>query len=225
MNLLHLNHSRYLDNQSFLQLIGASDICILSDFLLDPKIVDAFWDRYYARRVPRIVVCGINPGRFGAGKTGIPFLDFASLSQLMPGVDRHDSEKSAAFFCQVIQSYGSEAFFRDFYVTNVASVGFLRDGRNLNYHDLPAAAQATVEANFCEEMKMVNPTQVISLGTAVQHTARKLLSPDIDCSLRLPHPAWVATYRSRETEQWVSDYVEALKSAAAATSTCSRTRP
>jgi hypothetical protein len=103
---------------------------------------------------------------------------------------------------QVIQSYGSEAFFRDFYVTSVAAVGDLRDGRNLSYHDLPAAALATVEVNFREELKMVNPTQIISRGTAVQHTARKLLSPDIDCSLRLPHPSWVATYRSRETEQW-----------------------
>src|ERR1035437_8378741 len=116
MNLLHLNHSRYVDNHSFLQLIGASDICVLSDFVLNPEIVDAFWHRYYARGVPRIVICGLNPGRFDAGKTGIAFLDFESLSQLMPGVDRHDSEKSAAFFYKEIQSYGSEAFPRDFYV-------------------------------------------------------------------------------------------------------------
>lgn len=214
-NLLHLNHSRYLDNHSFLQMIGVSNICVLSDFLLNGEIVDAFWDRYYAQAVPRSVICGLNPGRFGAGKTGIPFLDFQSLSQLMPGVDRQDSEKSAAFFYKVIQAYGSDAFFRHFYVTNVASVGFLCDGRNLNYPDLPKAALAIVEANFCEEMKIVKPTCLISLGTAVQHTARKLLSLDVDCTLRLPHPAWVATYRSREMEKWVDEYVKALKSAAA----------
>lgn len=217
MNIIHQNLDRYLIDHDFLRLIGGDDICVLSDFILNRANIDTFWQQYYSTTLPHTVICGLNPGRFGAGKTGIPFLDFLSLSQLIAGIHSADSEKSASFFFKVIQSYGVAAFFHEFYVTNIASVGFIRGGKNLNYHDLPDAALAVVERNFLAEMAIVKPTRVIALGIAVQRTTKKLLSAEVDCSLRLPHPAWVATYRGGELDRWVEKYVAMLKSVTAAT--------
>lgn len=210
MNLLQQNLDRYLNDREFLHLMGEHGICIPSDFVNNGDGIDAFWQKYYGDAVPRIMICGINPGRLGAGKTGIPFLDYESLSQLIPGVERMDSEKSAGFFFRVVESFGAESFFKTFYVTNFSSVGYLRDANNFNYHDLPQPALEIVEQNFLEEIRLVEPTHVISLGRKVHGSVLRLLPPGIDCSLRLPHPSWIATYRSYEMDHWVSRYRDAL---------------
>lgn len=211
MNLLQQNLDRYVNNEAFLRLIGEHETCILSDFLLNKDGIGTFWRTYYGSAVPRVVLCGINPGRHGAGKTGIPFLDFQSLVQLISGIDRHDSERSAGFFFQVVRQFGVEAFFHSFYVTNVASVGFCREGKNLNYNELPESALEVVERNFLQEMKAVRPTHVVSLDKVVQQTMRKLLPATVDCSMRLPHPSWITTYRAKEIDEWAARYLAALE--------------
>ncbi len=210
MNILQKNLDRYLNDDTFLRLLGEHEVCVLSDFILNEEGINSFWQTYYGDTVPRVVICGINPGRHGAGKTGIPFVDFQSLSQLITGIDRQDSERSAEFFFQVVRQYGLEAFFRSFYVTNVASVGFIRDGKNLNYNELPESALKVVEQNFMQEMETIQPTHVISLGEVVQNTVRKLLPANVDCSMRLPHPAWVTTYRGKEIHEWTTRYLTML---------------
>ena len=211
MNLLQQNLDRYLNDDNFLRLLGEHEICALSDFHRNKDGIETFWRKYYGGAVPRVVLCGINPGRHGARNTGIPFLDFQSLSQLIPGIDRQDNERTAGFFFQVVRQFGVEAFFHSFYVTNVASVGFIRDGKNLNYTELPASALEVVERNFLQEMEIVQPTHVISLGEVVQQTVRKLLPASVDCSMRLPHPSWITTYRGKEMDEWVARYLAVLE--------------
>jgi hypothetical protein len=211
MNLLQRNLDHYLADVNFLRLLGDHDICILSDFVNNRQGISAFWQKFYGDAIPRIMICGINPGRHGAGKTGVPFLDFMSLSKIIPGIERQDIEKSASFFFEAVRSFGVESFFRTFYVSNFSSVGYIREGKNLNYYDLPQPALKIVERNFLEEIKTVNPTHIVSLSAAVHASVRKLLPANIDCSLRLPHPAWVATYRANEKNQWLSRYREVLE--------------
>ena len=207
MNIIQQQHAFYLNDDAFLRLLGKYDIAILSDFVLQKHVIDHFWDTYYSEGVPRVVVCGLNPGRLGAGQTGIPFMDFESLGQLLPGIARRDRERSASFFFHVLSVFGAAAFYRTFYVTNVSAVGFVRSGRNLNYPDLPAPALAIVKQRFLEEMEEVQPTHVIALGRQVQKTLRQWLPAAVDCSHCLPHPAWVATYRPREKAQWIEHYL------------------
>ena len=38
-------------------------------------IAKTFYQKYYDDQQPRHLILGINPGRFGAGLTGIPFTD------------------------------------------------------------------------------------------------------------------------------------------------------
>jgi hypothetical protein len=207
VNLIRQQHARYLNDHAFLRLLGEHDIGVLSDFVSEDRVIDDFWDTYYGAGVPRVVVCGLNPGRFGAGQTGIPFMDFASLGQLLPGIARQDHERSAGFFFEVVSAFGVTAFYRTFYVTNVSAVGFVRSGRNLNYPDLPAPALETVKQRFLEEMELVQPTHVIALGHQVQKTLRQWLPAEVDCSRCLAHPAWVATYRPHDSAQWIEHYL------------------
>ena len=75
------------------------------------------------------VICGINPGRNGAGKTGVPFLDFNSLSQLLPNLKKEDSERSSQFFFEIVEHFGAKKFYETFYVTNISWLGFIKDNK------------------------------------------------------------------------------------------------
>ena len=44
--------------------------------------VTEFCRRYYADNVPRTLVLGINPGRFGGGVTGVMFTDPVALGSI-----------------------------------------------------------------------------------------------------------------------------------------------
>jgi hypothetical protein len=112
-----------------------------------------FDEKYYHEGFPKIVLCGINPGRKGAGVTGVPFVDMATLAERLPdnkisfNGDDDPTEPSAKFFNKIIDDhFGVDKFYKHFYVTNFSWVGFTikikSDGdkktrkRNLNYFDL-----------------------------------------------------------------------------------------
>lgn len=112
---------------------------------------------------------------------------------MIDGVTRHDKERSAQFFYDVVQTIGPKLFYETFYVTNVSFVGYTRQGKNLNYYDLPDEAKAFVYSQFRNEMAQVAPSKIVSLGGAVKRTVTDLFSgSDIDISHQLPHPNYCA---------------------------------
>ena len=44
-------------------------------------LCEKFYNKYYNNTQPRRIILGINPGRFGAGLTGIPFTDPVKLEE------------------------------------------------------------------------------------------------------------------------------------------------
>lgn len=207
--LLDNLRSRYFGLRKFQELIATEEIEVLSDFLDNWNHAKQFYTRYYGDRFPRTVICGLNPGRLGAGKTGVPFLDFASLSTLLPGIVRQDTEPSAQFFFRVVQHFGADSFFRSFFVTNVSWVGFKRGAANLNYADLPPKALAFVEKMFQWEMKQVKPLRIVSLGVEVQKTVNTLFArTPVDTTVRLPHPR--SCVFPKKVRLRVQDYIDVL---------------
>ena len=91
----------------------------------------------------RHLILGINPGRFGAGVTGIPFTDTKRLNDpcgiAYSGKVTH--EPSSVFVYEVIEAYGGvHEFYNDFYINSVFPLGFtISDGsgkeKNFNYYD------------------------------------------------------------------------------------------
>ena len=115
-----------------------------------------FDEKYYHEGFPKIVLCGINPGRKGAGITGIPFIDPPTLAKRLPDNnikgknDDDPTEPSAKFFNKIIDDhFGVDKFYKHFYVTNFSWFGFIKkDGTNCNYFKLPTQAQKYIEKVF-----------------------------------------------------------------------------
>lgn len=209
MKLLDELKRQYIDSGEMNQLLQGSDISMLSDFLDNWDVMKQFEQQFYADGYPKVVLCGINPGRLGAGKTGIPFIDFASLSKMIPGIDRNDSERSASFFFDVVQSIGVKTFYQHFYVTNVSWIGFQQNNRNVNYDQLPEAAKVFVYRMFRFEMDQVEPVTIISLGSVVHDTVRGCFDDiDIDVSQALSHPNYCSF--PKHYERCKAQYIEVL---------------
>lgn len=104
-------------------------------------VASEFYHKYYADHNSRHLILGINPGRFGAGLTGVPFTDPIKLEQYC-GIKNKLTKKpelSAEFIWKVIHEFGgAQEFFSRFYINSVFPLGFTKDGKNLNYYDIPA---------------------------------------------------------------------------------------
>lgn len=76
-----------------------------------------FYSRYYSDTKRRTFILGINPGRFGAGITGVPFTDPIRLEQLgIPNDFAKKQELSSVFIYQMIDACGGpEVFFKILY--------------------------------------------------------------------------------------------------------------
>src|SRR5665647_129494 len=77
-------------------------IKIMNPYRENPEIVrviSQFYHKFYNDNNPRHIILGINPGRFGAGVTGIPFTDtkrlFSECGIQYNGKETH--EPSAVF--------------------------------------------------------------------------------------------------------------------------------
>jgi hypothetical protein len=206
--LRDLERGRY---RRVLRRLQSEGISIITDFSDAREWMERFYDRYVVPYEPQIVICGINPGRFGSGRCGVPFLDFRALNELIGDTGREDSEKSARFFYAVVKHFGPELFYSTFYVTNVSWLGFTKDGRNINYYRLPEDIQAVILDQFVYEMDLVNPTHIISTGREVERTLASLKASGrirADVGLRLRHPRWCGIDRNRAAG--LREYVELL---------------
>lgn len=200
---------RYLEAGDIERFLQGSGIEILKDFLENWEAVLAFNRKYYSIGEPKVMLCGINPGRFGAGKTGVPLIDFKSLSKLIPNIVREDSERSAQFFYEVIDHFGAQNFYRSFYVGNVSWLGYTKDKRNLNFDRLPRPGKEAVISLFRYEMSYIKPAVVISMGDVVKETVEQVLGSSTRTDLTLPHP-YYCSFPTRK-EKCKRYYIEALE--------------
>ena len=98
----------------------------------------AFYKKFYDDDHPRHMMLGINPGRFGGGVTGIPFTDPIRLEKDC-GIKNDfvkKQELSSIFIYDMIRVYGgAEKFYCNYYISAISPLGFVKDGKNLNYYD------------------------------------------------------------------------------------------
>lgn len=102
------------------------------------RYVRAFLEKYYADRRPRLLVFGINPGRFGAGVTGVTFTDPVALADVcsIPNALPRRRELSSEFVYALIARLGGiGTFTQRVFLTAVSPLGFTKAGVNLNYYD------------------------------------------------------------------------------------------
>ncbi|NJN33535.1 MAG: DUF4918 family protein [Saprospiraceae bacterium] len=131
-------------------------IRIMNPFRDTPSVLatsSAFYKKYYDDFEPRHLILGINPGRHGAGLTGVPFTDPKRLKEKC-GVDFEGTlahEPSSVFVYEIIETYGGlEAFYRDFYINSPCPLGFTKINErkkevNYNYYDSKTLTEAVSE--------------------------------------------------------------------------------
>lgn len=93
------------------------------------RIVTLFHRKYFSDDRQRVLMLGINPGRLGAGSTGLSFTDTkrceSELGIPVNGMRTH--EPSSDFFYRMIRAAGGpEAFYGKVYVHAICPLGFVK---------------------------------------------------------------------------------------------------
>jgi hypothetical protein len=181
----------------------------------------AFYKKYYGDDVPRRIIFGINPGRFGGGITGVPFTDPVKMETIC-GIPNHLLKKvelSADFIYRMIDTYGGpRKFYGDLFFSAVSPLGFVKDGKNLNYYDI-RELQEVIEpfAVDCiqKQLKMGFLTdRCFCLGEGDNFRYLSKLNAKhnfFERLIPLPHPRFIMQYRRKRLEEYIALYVSKLK--------------
>jgi hypothetical protein len=187
------------------------------------QLSETFYQKFYNDQHPRKYIFGINPGRFGAGVTGVPFTDPIRLKEVC-GIDSdlpRKAELSSLFVYAVIDAYGGpKAFYYIFYITALSPLGFTKNGVNLNYYDdkeLLKDSEPFVLKCIHEQLETIATTRDVCycLGEGTNYkifqkiNAKHQFFKEI---VPLPHPRWVMQYRRKKMDDFVKIYVERLSS-------------
>jgi hypothetical protein len=185
------------------------------------KINQEFFTKYYSDQSNRKMIIGINPGRFGAGLTGVNFTDPIKLKTVL-GIENSfvaRAELSSDFIYKVIDNYGgAQKFYRDFYITSVSPIGFTRSGKNLNYYDDKALQNSVMDfIERCMEKQLkfgIDRRQIFCLGEGSNFKFLEKLNAEkqwFEQVIPLAHPRFVMQYKRKSLENYVEAYLKALK--------------
>lgn len=184
-------------------------------------VIKAFFNKYYADNQKRALLFGINPGRFGAGVTGINFTAARQLSNNC-GIEHpfgNQSELSAEFIYEVIEQFGgATAFYSQYFLTSVCPLGFTKANKNLNYYDDAALLKkVTPFITQCLETQIswnVYREKCICIGGEKNYRFFLSLNEkhnwfkDI---IPLPHPRFIMQYKRKDKLLYIDQYMKALE--------------
>jgi hypothetical protein len=179
---------------------------------------------YYASGNSRLAIWGINPGRFGAGLTGLSFTDPQALrdSLQIDSTIEGRREISAEFIQLVIEAYGGPTvFYRDVYLSALSPLGFVQGEKNLNFYDsaeLQSIVTPTIQSWVTEQMSFgLRRDVTIILGTGKlktffeQHVQEQC---KFQSAKYLEHPRFIMQYRRKHVDAYVDKYVKTIRSCA-----------
>lgn len=177
------------------------------------EAMSAFYNQYYSDEQQRIGVFGINPGRFGAAVTGVPFTDPKKLLSEC-GIDNDFPKKpelSSEFIYQLVNSWGGPTrFYQYFYITSLCPLGFTKDGKNYNYYDdkkLERAVEPHIIANIKAQLEIGITEEIafcLGIGKNMKYFSRLNEQHQFFKKIvALPHPRWVMQYRRKRLEEFI----------------------
>lgn len=184
-------------------------------------LCEQFYKKYYSDTKNRNLIVGINPGRLGGGLTGIPFTDPHKLETFcgIPNSLKKKFELSAEFIYKVITAFGGpDLFYSRFYFSSVSPLGFTKEGKNLNYYDIPEL-QTTLKPFIIECLKKqlgfgIETETCFVLGEGKNFAYCQKLNQEYSFFKKLiplPHPRFIMQYKRKSVEHFVEIYLKALK--------------
>ena len=191
------------------------------------EIVEVFYHKYYNDNEQRHIILGINPGRFGAGLTGIPFTDPKRLISEchIPYTGKMSHEPSSVFIYEMINAYGGpEIFYKDFYINSPCPLGFTSidtKGKetNYNYYDskeLTEAVHPFMIENIRKQIDFGIKTDIcFCFGTGKNEKFLRKLNDEhqfFGRLIALEHPRFIMQYKSASKHFYIDKYLTAFKS-------------
>jgi len=186
----------------------------------------AFYKKYYDDHRPRRLILGINPGRFGAGLTGVPFTDPKRLRDVCGiaynGQQAH--EPSSVFIYEMIERYGGpESFYQTFYFNSICPLGFtaIKNGRevNRNYYDSVDLSRTVRPFALTSIRKQLAFTRLADicfcLGSGKNADYLHRLNDEHELFGRivpLEHPRFIMQYRAKARSDFIGRYLQAFTS-------------
>ncbi len=185
------------------------------------RIVKQFYQKYFADSQPRVLILGINPGRFGAGTTGISFTDPTNLRNYC-GIEHNltgKSELSSQFVYACVEAYGgAAAFYTHFHLGALYPLALVKEGKNYNYYDSPdvyAALKPEISNALKQQAGFGSKKDIICLGQKnyiyLQSVNKQLgLFETIHV---LDHPRFIMQYRRKAKNAYVDNYLQVFEKA------------
>jgi hypothetical protein len=203
-------------------------ISIMNPYRDNPLIlplITRFYKRFYSDHNSRHLILGINPGRFGAGVTGLPFTDTKRLKEKcgLSVPDLETFETSSVFIYNMIDVFGGvEKFYSRFFISAVSPLGFTSvnvGGKavNYNYYDskkLVAAVYDFMVENLKKQLDFgIEKDICFCLGTGKNYKFILKLNDDLKIFKKivpLEHPRYIMQYKSKQKQIYINKYVEAF---------------
>ncbi len=189
-------------------------------------IMSSFYRKFYHDGCPRHAILGINPGRFGAGSTGIPFTDTKRLSVDcgIPIDSFRTHEPSSVFIYDMIRECGGvERFYSRFFITSLSPLGFVRRNHggkevNYNFYDDPKL-EATVTPFIVRCLRKqisfgIQRDVAFLLGAGKNFKFFSRLNEShrfFEKIVPLEHPRFIMQYRMKRKAEFIHKYVQAFR--------------
>ena len=190
------------------------------------SVMSAFYSKYYSDNRSRRIILGINPGRFGAGVTGIPFTDTTRLKEKcglsIRGIKTH--ETSSVFIYEMIDRYGGpEKFYGDYFISSVSPLGFTKTASsgkevNFNYYDSRELSEAIVDfavESINKQLSFGIDREIcFCLGTGKNFRFLSKLNNEYQFFKKiepLEHPRFIMQYKSKQKNFYIDVYIEKLR--------------
>ena len=190
----------------------------------DPQVIELvrkFYKKYFNDTHPRSLMLGINPGRHGAGITGV---NFTAPRQLKENCSiehplKVSSELSAEFIYDMINEYGGvNEFYRNWFIGAVSPLGFIKNGKNINYYDdkklLDAVTPFIIDCINKQMAMGFNVERCLCIGGEKNFKFLSGLNKEYNWFkeiVPLPHPRFILQYRRKQKDKYIQQYLSALR--------------
>ena len=200
-------------------------ISIMNPYRENPAIlpvITEFYKKFYGDSLGRYLILGINPGRFGAGVTGIPFTDSKRLEEkcglTIPGLKTF--ETSSVFMYEMIDAFGgAELFYRKFFISAVCPLGFTSSGvsgKSVNYnyydsHSLTKDILSFIVGSLKIQLEFgIRRDTCFCLGTGKNYKFLVQLNSEYHFFgkiVPLEHPRFIMQYKTKQKEIYIKKYI------------------
>lgn len=188
-------------------------------------ICHTFYHKFYNDENPRKLILGINPGRLGAGATGLPFTDTKRLNEYcqIPYDKFSSHEPSSVFVYEMINAFGgAELFYKQFYISSVCPLGFVKyhdhnKAVNYNYYDskeLTKCVEDFIDKNIRKQIEISGQDDICYvLGTGKNFKYLESINEKngyFKSIIPLEHPRYIMQYKLKSLQHYIDVYLDAF---------------